>query len=217
MKRSVFLRGAAASIALAVAGPAAARDGRDQLFRAIISDDAATVGQLLRAGVDPNSRNDKGVPALYLALQEDALDAARVLLQSDRTDVNQLNDADESPLMMAAYKDHMELAQVLVSRGASLNKSGWTPLHYAATKGHVQMMRYLIGKGANINALSPNDTTPLMMAARYGSAEAVRLLLAFHADPAMTNQQDMNALDFARSANREDIAKLLQGTVDLGW
>ena len=218
MKRAVFLRRMAALACLGTAArvgwPA---ERSDSLFRAVVSNDAAAVQRLLATGVDPNSRNDKGVPALYLALQEDALDAARALLQSARIDVNQVTDTDESPLMMAAFKGRMEFAQALVARGASLDKSGWTPLHYAATKGHLDMMRYLIQQGANINAVSPNETTPLMMAARYGTPDAVRLLLDAHADPGMTNQQGMTALDFARSGQRKDAAALLEQKTDLGW
>ena len=45
------------------------------------------------------------------------------------------------------------------------------------------MMRLLLEESAYIDATSPNGTTPLMMAARYGSPEAVKLLLEEGAEP----------------------------------
>lgn len=217
MRRTTFLRGIAALAGLAVAGACWAANGQGALLRAVTMDDAATVRRLLASGADPNGRDGQGDPALYVALREDALAAARALLQSTQLDVNQSNASGESPLMMAAFRNHMDLARELVARGATVNQDGWTPLHYAATRGHSDMMQFLILQGSNINALSPNGTTPLMMAAGYGTLEAVRLLLKYHADPQIKNQQGLTALDFARNAGQDDAAVVLERQVDLGW
>ena len=85
--------------------------------------------------------------------------------------------------MMAAFKGHKELVRKLIARDADVNKTGWTPLHYAATSGHLEVMLILLDEHAYIDAESPNKTTPLMMAAKYGTTEAVRLLLEAGADP----------------------------------
>lgn len=218
MKRAAFLRSVAVLAGLAsTAGLGWAASWNEQLFRAIAHDDAATVQRLLASGLDPNNKNEQGDPALYMALKEDALASAQALLQGTRLDVNLLNGSGESPLMMAAFRNHLDLARQLVARGAAVNKSGWTPLHYAATRGHLDMMQYLILQGANINAASPNGTTPLMMAAGYGTPEAIRLLLKYHADPQIKNERGLAALDFARNASRDDAAALLERQVDLGW
>jgi len=70
-------------------------------------------------------------------------------------------------------------------------------------------MKQLLDKDAFINAQSPNGTTPLMMAAMYGSAAAVQLLLDEGADVAMKNQQGMTAADFAERGKRPDAVQLL--------
>jgi ankyrin repeat protein len=123
--------------------------------------------------------------------------------------VDQASAKGETALMMAAFRGQLDLARELIARGAQVNRSGWTPLHYAATNGHVAMIEYLLTQKADINAPSPNETTPLMMAAMYGSEDAARALLKAGADPARKNQLGMTAADFARKAERTRLADAL--------
>jgi ankyrin repeat protein len=53
-----------------------------------------------------------------------------------------------------------------------------------------------------------------MMAAMYGSTEAVKLLLAEGADTTMKNQLGMTAVDFATKANRPEAAQLIAAAAD---
>ncbi len=70
-------------------------------------------------------------------------------------------------------------------------------------------MTLLLDRGAPIDARSPNGTTPLMMAARYGSERSVELLVRRGADLRARNQLDLGAADFAREAGREALARQL--------
>ena len=65
-------------------------------------------------------------------------------------------------------------------------------------------------ESAYIDAESPNGTTPLMMAARYGSEKAVQLLINEGADLTLKNQLGLTALDFAIEGRRPESIKLLQ-------
>ena len=209
MKRPLFAQLLIALIlALGALAPVWAADAGD-FFRAIHQDNDYAMRRLLEDGFDPNTKSDKGVPGLYMALQEGSMKVAKVLLQSRRLKAEQRNATDESPLMMAALKGELDLAKRLIAKGADVNKPGWTPLHYAATSGHLDMIRLLLEEHAFIDAQSPNGTTPLMMAASYGSPEAVKLLVEEGADIAMRNQKQMTAMDFARRAERRDAVELL--------
>jgi ankyrin repeat protein len=68
----------------------------------------------------------------------------------------------------------------------------------------------LLERGAAIEARSPNGTTALMMAARYGNEQSVAVLLEHKADTQTRNDRGMNAADFARSVGREALAKRLE-------
>ena len=185
----------------------------EDFFVAVRQDDAATVRSLLQRGFDPNTPRPDGLSGLYLALREPSLTVAKVLIAWPQTNVEARTAKDESPLMMAALKGQTALARRLIERDADVNKPGWAPLHYAATGGHLDIMELLLEHYAFIDAQSPNGTTPLMMAARYGTPAAVKLLLEAGADTAMKNQLGYTAIDFARLGNRSDSAELIAAQI----
>ena len=181
----------------------------DDFFVAIKQDDAQTINGLLRRGFDPNTLDPKGLSGLYLTVRDQSLKAAVALIAWPKTNVEVRTAQDESPLMMASLKGQLDLVRKLVDRGADVNKPGWAPLHYAATNGHLKIMELLLDENAYIDAASPNGTTPLMMAAHYGSPAAVKLLLEAGADPTIRNQLGLTAIDFAYRANRTDAAEMI--------
>jgi len=175
-------------------------------FSALELDNADEVNALLQRGFDPNSVNPKGDFALIVALRQSSIKVARVLITHPATQVEVRTDKDESPLMLAAIKGQLELCQQLIARDADVNKPGWTPLHYAASGGKSAVIQLLLDHYAYIDAESPNGSTPLMMAAMYGSADAVKTLLSAGADPTLKNARGLGALDFATKANRVESA-----------
>ena len=182
----------------------------DDFFRAVRTDNASGVGSLLERGFDPNAHEESGQSALGLAIREGSDRVVDVLLRQPQLDVNGPNSVGETPLMMAALKGRLELARRLIEQGAAVSRDGWSPLHYAATGPEPNIVALLLQRGAPIEARSPNGTTALMMAARYGSEDSVTLLLEQHANVAARNDRGMNAADFARSAGRESLTKRLE-------
>ena len=185
----------------------------DDFFRAIKIDDSKAVQQLLARGFDVNTIDQTGQTGLFIAIREPSPRVARVLVDSPKIHLNALNTQGESPLMLAALKGQLELADRMVKKGADVNKTGWTPLHYAATTGQLQLIKLLIENYAYIDAESPNGSTPLMLASMYGTPEAVKLLLDEGADPTLKNQQGLTAMQFAQRASRPDAAELLTKSI----
>ena len=182
----------------------------DDFFIAIKNDNGAAVADLLKRGFDPNTRDAKGQPGLSAAMQERSLKVARVLLEHPSIDVNALNAAGESALMLAALKGEVVEAELLIGRGATVSLPGWSPIHYAATGPEPQLVKLMLDRGADIDAASPNGTTPLMMAAQYGVDESVKMLLQRGADLSKRNQRGLGPVDFARLSGREPLVRLLE-------
>lgn len=189
--------------------PLAQAGSYEDFFTAVQRNDPATVTSLLQRGFDPNSRDPNGQVGLTLAAQAQSWPVAQALLAHPGADVNALNGAGESALMLAALKGELAWCRRLVERGARIQQPGWSPIHYAATGSNVQTVEFLLSKGADINAASPNGSTPLMMAARYGSEDSVNLLLGRGADVTRRNERNLQAADFARLGGREGLAARL--------
>ena len=193
--------------------PAYAGSYKD-FFTFIDSDRAEEIEVLLNKGFDQNTVNEEGVPALILAAQKKSFKAIAVLVKDKKTNLNAISKESENTLMLAAIQNQIELAKLLIEQGAEVNKPGWTPLHYAATKGHIDIMRLLIENSAYLDAESPNGTTPLMMAAYYGTPQAVKLLLEEGADPLIKNKLGLSAMDFAKQSTHKDSQDYIEAFVN---
>ena len=187
----------------------------EDFFRAIHADDARSVQYLVEArGVDPNWPNEKGMPALVLALFIESEKVAGYLAKAPGLKTELTNEAGETPLMLAAITKRLDVAQALIERGAEVNRPGWSPLHYAATNGSSSMIRLLLENSAYIDAEAPNGNTPLMMAAQFAPALATKLLLEEGADPNLKNHDGLTALDLARQKGNPEAARFIQVFLD---
>ena len=85
--------------------------------------------------------------------------------------------------------------------------------HHAIERGQTDLVSAMLAQGFDVNAPQSygfdEGTTPLMMAAHYGTRDAVQLLLQEGADPSLRNQLGLSAADFALRASRKDIADLI--------
>jgi uncharacterized protein len=181
----------------------------EDYFAAIeVDNDKAVVG-LLQRGFDPNTLNPNGDHGLILALRAKSLKVASLLIQTPSSQIDVRTLRDETPLMLAALHGLTSVCEQLLARDADVNKPGWAPLHYAATGGHVAVLRLLLDKHAYIDASSPNESTPLMMAAMYGNPDAVKVLLEAGADSTIKNSLGLTAIDFARRGGRLDSVELI--------
>lgn len=181
----------------------------EDYWAAVRKDNPDKVLQLLLAGFDPNTVDDKGNTALILSLSEGGLKVADVMLSLDQVEVNRVNRAGESALMVASRRGHEDMVRKLIAREATVNMTGWTPLHHAAAGGQVKIMQILLQQRANFNAPAPNGNTPLMMAAGFGSAEAVKLLLDEGAVATTKNRLGVDALGMARLHAKTEAIRIL--------
>lgn len=126
-----------------------------------------------------------------------------------------------TPLGLAAFFGHLEIANVLFMyhadpNTASNNPMHVAPLHSAVAGNHYDVAAKLVEAGADVNAVQADGFTPLMGAAQNGSLPMVELLVAHGADVnARVDKHaaqfaDMTALDFAKQANAQDVVARLE-------
>ncbi len=114
-------------------------------------------------------------------------------------------------LMIAAWTGNIPMMQLLVARGADVNRRnelGETALMHAAWRGQVAAMRWLIDKGALVDS-PPMHWGALHYAAFAGHAEAVALLLDYGADINARSTNGSSVLMMAVYEGHEALARQL--------
>jgi ankyrin repeat protein len=132
------------------------------------------------------------IEAIHRATIDGRLDEVQKLL-SEGIDVNVKNSSyyDYTPLHVAAWQGHLDIARLLLSKGAAIeaNSDFGTPLHVAANYGHAKFAELLLDDGANVEAQTKDRVTPLHEAASKCQLDVLKLLLA---RGAQVDAQDIN-------------------------
>jgi ankyrin repeat protein len=138
--------------------------------------------------------------------------AVRSLVQQ-KSDINAPQPDGTTAILWAAYRDDLDLADLLIAAGANVkaaNRDGATPLSLAAINGSAPMITKLLKAGADANEHRPGGETPLMFAARSGNVDAMQVLLDNHADVnAKETVRGTTALMWAAEQSHPAAVKLL--------
>jgi ankyrin repeat protein len=207
-------------------------DGSTALDWAVEADNAELTQVLLKAGASAATQSRNGVTPLSLAAQNRNLEIAKALLDAG-ADANESLPGGETVLMVAARTGNAELVKLLLAHGARVdqkgNAFGETALMIAAAANQDQAARALIDHGAEVNGRSAalqypkdrfglegvvtilphGDWTPLMYAARQGSAAAARVLCEAGADVNAVDPDGTSALVLAIINGHFDTAAML--------
>ena len=214
----------------------------EELFTAIIEGDLAKAKKVIEGDSTlVNARNDSGDSAVLVAMYHGQPKIAELLVESgatlnifeasacgdefavadqlydDQRLVNAYSHDGWTPLHLAAFFGHYDVAEVLLLNGADTELPSKNPqfahentaLHAAVTNRKAGVVQLLLGQGANVNASDGDDRMPLHVAAHHGDTELVELLLVNGAD---VNAQMENGtpLAIAENAGHNETADLLR-------
>ena len=196
-------------------GESATRDpSMSPLLRAVHDDAPGAIADLVKGGVDINTRFHGGWTGLHISSAHNQLDLVDVLLQHG-ADPGLRTDDDFTPLHMSATNGSEKVVEVLLRHGATLDakggSNGYTALHMAAEEGNEKVVKVLLCHGATLDTKGgSNGYTALHMAAANGSKEAVELLLCHGATlDAKGGSNGYTPLHVAARRGRTDALRVL--------
>lgn len=120
-----------------------------------------------------------------------------------------------TPLGLAAYFGHEELAKLLIANGAKVNSptnNGFNvfPIHSAVAARNYKITKMLLDAGAAVNVKQQMGFTPLHAAAQYGDIEILILLLEYGADVDIRMEGGKLPADLAQEKGYSEIAAILR-------
>lgn len=210
-----------------------------ELYEAIKNGDRVTVEALLDAAPElVNGGGANGMAPLMLAIYSRRKEIADLLLCrgaevniwtsaaiGDRTVVEQELSGNPAllasyssdgwtPLHLAAFFGHKDLAEFLVDRGADVHaRSANTmcnfPLHAAVAGRHTEVASLLLAHGADVDGRQVSGYTALHSAAANGDESTILLLLAHEAKRDLQNEEGKTPIDMARERNQPRAVELL--------
>jgi ankyrin repeat protein len=149
------------------------------IFEAAATGRIERVGDLLKKNPGlVKAYSPDGWTALHLNFGN--LEIVKLTLDSG-ADINAVskNGFSATPLQGAAAFKQIDLARLLIARGANVNcrgEGGGSPLHEAAGSGQIELAKLLLDHGANLNAKDDKGKTPLTIALEYKQTEMAKFL-----------------------------------------
>jgi len=179
--------------------------GRSALMAASASGDAATVDVLLKAGADPDVADaGHGTPMTYAAADGHA--AVMELLRKRGLKPN----AGDLALAAAGCHPEAVKIALAAGVSVDGARDQIVPLLSAAGSGCIDVARLLVDRGANVNAKDADGWTPLIKAAQAGHADTVQLLMDHGADMTAADSNGRTAWMFAAMGGHTDIADIFK-------
>jgi ankyrin repeat protein len=155
---------------------------------------------------NPNAYDQNGSTALIHAAAKGHADVVRLLLVYG-ADVDAHDNTGTTALMVASRNGHMAVVQQLLMHDIHA--------HVQAHDDDVQVLmvdknRAILSQGADVDAKDNEGCTALIIAAKNGFAEIVRILLEAEADPDLVDNQGGTAFAWAQANGHQNVVQVFQ-------
>ena len=191
--------------------------GLTPLILAISLDNATAARLLLEAGADPTQPDTRGNAPLHIAAQRNNRNLLPLLLERSKSP-DPVNQAGQTPLHVAIETLNPQVAGMLINARASLVRKdarGNNLLHMICHRDNPQyekILEVMLKRVSDVNLRNHDGMTPLHIAAMYGSANMLKLLIQAGAKIDARLADGSSALFFCRP---ELIAALLELGADI--
>lgn len=186
--------------------------GRSALHIAAGAEDGKILALLLDRGANVNLGDRNGTTPLCVAADDGHVDNVKMLLRANADIGAHCNVDKNTPLHIAASRDHGSVVEVLLDAGAVLearNRLSNTPLHAAVLGDNKSVLQLLIKAGADVAAKNNSGETPLHLAVTRRMASMVKVLLAAGAPLEARNKRGATPLWLAANYDSAETAQLL--------
>ena len=198
------------------AGPVDQAEADRRLLVAAAAGDADSVALALRAGADQETTDDRRRTPLLLAVTNDRVDVARVLVALGGNP-NALDAQHDTPWLVTGVTGSVPMLEALLPANPDLavrNRFGGLSVIPASERGHVEYVRRVVQTGIDVNHVNDLGWTALLEAVILEDGgprhqEIVRILVAAGADRSIADKNGVSPLQHAQRKGHREIAAIL--------
>lgn len=150
------------------------------LARAALGGNLEVARYLIKKKVNLETPNRVGDTALAVAIGNMQYDVAKLLIEAGANVDIPISGETEESLLMRAATDSPKMTETIVKKNSSL-----------------------------VNKRNNQGETPLMVAARYGSPESLKILMNAGADPTLRNNKGQTAQEIAKESKNKNTFEFL--------
>ncbi|XP_056333975.1 SH3 and multiple ankyrin repeat domains protein 2 [Danio aesculapii] len=161
-----------------------AKDGMTALHKAACAKNQDALKTLLDLGASPNSKDSRGLTALYHTVTAGGETHCCELLLDANTAL------------------------------CCQDENGWQETHQACRHGHVEHLEHLLCYGADMSAQNASGNTPLHICALYNQEKCAHVLLLRGADKDMKNFSSQSPFQVALISGNFELAELIKNHRD---
>jgi len=187
------------------------------MLEAAARGDVDTLQRLVAAAVSLESANAAGETPLLLAVKNNHLSAAAMLIEAG-SNINAQAVNKDSPWLLAGALGRTEMLRHMLPKGPDFslrNRFGGNALIPACERAHVETVKLLLTTKIDVNHVNDLGWTCLLEIVILGDGgprhvEVAKLVLAAGADPNIADKDGVSPLAHARRKGQTQIARLIE-------